>query len=292
MVIKSKLKFFSFLLVIFLLNCNSNLKYANHNSYEQILEKFQNPQSESVFVTAHRAVHINYPGNSIAAINEAIQIGVDIIEIDIRQTKDSVLVLMHDEEISKLTNGKGFIHEMMYSEIKNINLNIKSREDTIIHFIPTLKEVFEITKKKIFIDLDIKNAPVNNLLKLIHETGMQEQVIIFESDFTYLDNVIAIDSTIMIMPRAHSFDEFEGIINRYHPFAIHIDLDFLNDKTVNLADSSDVFVFVKSLGWPDIKAWFGLSKFVFGLMVKNGADIIQTDQPYLLINYLRKEYNK
>src|SRR5215218_7165785 len=59
-----------------------------------------------VLVAAHRAAHAKYPENSIDAIREAVRLNVDIIEIDVKVSKDGVPFLMHDRTMDRTTNGK------------------------------------------------------------------------------------------------------------------------------------------------------------------------------------------
>src|SRR4051794_15925342 len=58
---------------------------------------------EHVMIAAHRSAHLVHPENSLAAIRDAIEIGADIIELDVRKTKDGVYVLLHDENIDRTT---------------------------------------------------------------------------------------------------------------------------------------------------------------------------------------------
>ena len=69
-------------------------------------------------VIAHRGDHTDVPENTIAAFKNGIKNGVDYVEIDLRTTKDSVLVIMHDATVDRMTSGKGKVSELLYSEIQ------------------------------------------------------------------------------------------------------------------------------------------------------------------------------
>ena len=60
---------------------------------DKLLRELRNPKSEYVFVVAHRADWRNFPENSLEAIESAIQMGVDIVELDIHRTADGELVV-------------------------------------------------------------------------------------------------------------------------------------------------------------------------------------------------------
>lgn len=86
------------------------------------MAEIHNSQSKYVVVASHRGDWRNYPENSIGAIESAIRMGVDIVEIDLKLTKDSVLVLSHDKTCNRMTTGKGDISTMTYDSLKTFNL--------------------------------------------------------------------------------------------------------------------------------------------------------------------------
>ena len=79
-------------------------KYAN--KAEKVVAEMHDPNSKYVVVVAHRGDWRNYPENSIPAIESVIRMGVDIVEIDLKMTSDSVLVLSHDATANRTTTGK------------------------------------------------------------------------------------------------------------------------------------------------------------------------------------------
>lgn len=101
----------------------------------------QGIQDSMIMVVAHRGVHNHFPENSFPAIREAVEKGIDVVEIDIRHTKDSVLVLMHDKTINRTTNGHGLVENYTLAELKKFRLRntdgTPSKEQ-----IPVLEEIF------------------------------------------------------------------------------------------------------------------------------------------------------
>ncbi|MDT7828799.1 glycerophosphodiester phosphodiesterase family protein [Pricia sp. S334] len=67
---------------------------------------------EIIMVAAHRAAHQRHPENSLAAVQESIRLGIDIIEIDLRMSKDGKFVLMHDSTVDRTTNGTGSVSDL------------------------------------------------------------------------------------------------------------------------------------------------------------------------------------
>lgn len=83
--------------------------------------------AETVFaqnpvIIAHRGASAYAPENTLSAFEKAIEMKAAIIETDVHQTKDSVLVLMHDETVDRTTDGKGRIKDMLYADFKKLNI--------------------------------------------------------------------------------------------------------------------------------------------------------------------------
>lgn len=73
---------------------------------------------------AHRGDWRNFPENSLEAIDNAVKMGVDIVELDVQRTKDGVLILMHDRTLDRTTTGKGYIAETNMEDIRKLNLKM------------------------------------------------------------------------------------------------------------------------------------------------------------------------
>jgi glycerophosphoryl diester phosphodiesterase len=81
---------------------------------EQLRSDLEKGSVNKVFVVAHRAAWKKAPENSRLSVEHAIDMGADIVEIDVRRTKDGVFVLTHDETIDRITNGKGNVSAFTY----------------------------------------------------------------------------------------------------------------------------------------------------------------------------------
>lgn len=273
------------LIALLFINCNSSGIKTNPSDLNQILLTFHNSSSEKILVVAHRAMHTKYPENSLAAFQHSIDSGVDMIETDIRTTKDGKLVLMHDGTIDRTTNGEGKLTDFTFTELQKLDLD-KESDDTNNHKVPLAEDALNMAHGKIMVDLDIKDVYVKHLVDLVHRTHMEKQVLFFDSDFAVLDSVLLLDSTLMLMPRAHSLEEVKMIIKKYHPPVIHIDPSFFTEEVVSTIKASGARVWINALGFADAKALIGLVDTAFSPLVEGGANIIQTDYPLTLQEYL------
>ncbi len=281
------LLFFTFVSSLFF-SCNNSEIVTSTGNLNQILAEFHNTSSQKVLIAAHRASNRKFPENSLAAIQHSIETGVDIIEIDIRTTKDGKLVLMHDGTIDRTTNSEGELKNFSYAELLKLELD-KASDDTLIHRIPLAEEALKLAKGKIMIDLDIKEVYIKDLVELVHKTQTGKQALFFDSSFEILDSVLILDSTLMIMPRAHSLKDVKIIMNKYHPPVIHIDPDFYTKEVVNTIKNGGAKIWINALAFPDIKAYIGLVDFGYSPLIEGGANIIQTDLPLTLHQFLKEK---
>ncbi len=255
-------------------------------TFEESLSLLHDEQSPKVLVTAHRARHTKYPENSLAAIRHSIEGGVDIIEIDVRTTKDGRMVLMHDSDIERTTNGQGKVKEMTWAELQRYRLK-GSGSGTDTCRIPLLEDALRLARGKILVDLDMKGVYVKSLVAVVKRTGTEKQVLFFDSDFGVLDSVLMLDSSLLIMPRAHDTAELRQIIDRYDAEVIHIDDSFFTPDVVTAIKNDGARVWINALGKPDVMAVAGVIK-GYRKLVEGGAGIIQSDRPVLLNEYLTK----
>src|SRR5579871_1635952 len=78
-----------------------------------------------IAVIAHRAGRGIMPENTLAAIRNAIKLGVDYVELDIRATSDGHLVIMHDSTVDRTTNGKGAVRDLDFATIESLDAGRK-----------------------------------------------------------------------------------------------------------------------------------------------------------------------
>lgn len=289
--------FFSWLLlcVPFLLN-------AQTDHAAQIRQKLLNPNLEEVLVVAHRGDWRYAPENSLAAIENAIKMGVDIVELDVAKTKDGKLILMHDNKIDRTTTGKGRVDEWTLDSLKTLKLrngcNIKTK-----HTVPTLEEALLLAKGRIMVNLD-KSYPIfDEVYEVLEKTGTTDLVIMkgrtssqqLKDEFgKYLDKVIFMPIVDLDKPAAVS--QIEAYMRELKPAAF--ELLYTSDESETPKQVAAMLK-GKSLIWYNT-LWVNMSgphdddqalddpDASYGYLIRNlDARIIQTDRPGYLIEYLK-----
>ena len=299
-------KLFILLVAAAACGCSTPTTTPTGTRTERILSILHNPESDQVLVASHRGDWRNYPENSLAAIESVIRMGVDIMELDLKLTKDSVLVLCHDHTINRTTNGKGRVCDITYDSIAKCVLNSGHGVKTA-HKMPTLREALEVCKDRIVVNIDQGYEYYDLALALGEELGVTDQLLIkgkrstevVENKFAeYEHNMMYMPIIDILKPQGQAlFAEYmdKGIV----PLAYEV---CWNEYTPEVEDcmqkvlASGSKLWVNSLwsslcgGLEDDLAWDTQDpEAVYGKLLDMGATLIQTDRPEFLISYLRSK---
>ena len=272
---------------------------------EQIRADLLNPDCQRVLVASHRADWRGWPENSMPAIESAINMGVDIVELDLQCTADSQLIVMHDSKINRTTTGKGLVAEMTLDSIRTFRLkngvNIRTR-----HEIPTLREVLLLCKGRVLINLDKADRYFDLVVPLLQETGTTRQIIMKgrkPADEVralygqYLDEVIYMP--IVDMNDSASVQLFSAHLDS-QPCAF--ELCWRTDdgyvREASKMAKGKALLWVNCLwdtlcgGHEDDEAYKDPDAHYGYLIDSLGFRIIQTDRPEYLINYLQSKHKR
>lgn len=107
-------------------------------------------------VIAHRGNSGPAPENTLAAIESAITLRVDMIEVDIRMTGDGVPILMHSETVDNTTSGTGLVSDLTWDEIKDLDAGSWRGLEFAGETVHSLGEILELTAGRVALNLDIK----------------------------------------------------------------------------------------------------------------------------------------
>ncbi|MCP4264179.1 MAG: hypothetical protein GY777_01145 [Candidatus Brocadiaceae bacterium] len=134
--------------------------------------------SRDIMVIARHGSLENTPENTFAAFERTSNIGVRGLEVDVRRTKDNQLVLMTDDTISRTTNGKGYVNQLLYDEIKLYDAGSWKSEEFAGEKVPLLSEVLQFAKdRKLKLILNIKEYGIEQLtLSIIEQFDMFDHV--------------------------------------------------------------------------------------------------------------------
>ncbi|WP_053404486.1 glycerophosphodiester phosphodiesterase family protein [Persicobacter sp. CCB-QB2] len=256
-----------------------NQKPVCEQGLDQVREIFGNPEGR-VLVAAHRGDHMEMPENSLPSFEHSVKYGTDIIELDIRNSKEDSLMVIHDGTVNRTTNGEGKVSEMSYEQLRALKLIDEFTGKNTDLYIPTLYESLKAMKGKIVIDLDIKCDNIEAIHATVGALEMFDQCLFF-CDEADMDYVLGRTPEALVMPRARSMESLEHLMEKYNPAIIHIDdSNFEVSEAVRYIKSmrADCRVWANALGKYDRAAIEGNDAGILKLM-EQGIDVVQTDLP-------------
>jgi glycerophosphoryl diester phosphodiesterase len=139
-------------------------------------------------VIAHRGGRRWAPENTLIAFQKSIELGCDGIELDVQRCASGELVVIHDHELSRTTNGIGLVKDATLPELKRLSAGAWFDKEFATERIPTLEEVLSLVSGKLLINIEIKNAPVSyddieaDLISVLEGYEFRERLIISSFD--------------------------------------------------------------------------------------------------------------
>lgn len=269
---------------------------------EQLSALFSSASESNVVVVAHRGCWDDAPENSIAAILACIELGVPVVELDVRRTADGVLVLLHDETIDRTTNGSGAIAALTYEQASHFLLRSRDGRDnpgTTSFRIPTFEEAMLTANGKILVNIDAKEDVYDQAFEILNRTATTDQVImkrrVRPGDIA-LTTVAPFDRLIA-MPVIFQTDDPDlvGVTQQLSGDPDAIELIFstveYGREAAELAHANNVAAWVNTLGdWSSAGLYdepaLENPEAIWGSLIDMGYSIIQTDEPGALIAYL------
>lgn len=113
-------------------------------------------RQEKVEVTAHRGASHVAPENTLSAVRAAIDARADWAEIDVQETKDGVVVVLHDQDLMRLAGDPRRIADMTYEEARQLDVGMKFDAKFAGERLPTLKETIDLARGKILLNIELK----------------------------------------------------------------------------------------------------------------------------------------
>ena len=301
-------------------SCSQEASKPYANRAEAIAAQIHNPDSKYVVVACHRGDWRNFPENSIPAIESIIRMGADIMELDLKMTKDSVLVLSHDGTVTRCTNfssvfknepGKSArVKDLTLEEIKRLSLKRAHNIAIDTLHMPTLREALLCCKDRICVNVDQGYEFYDEVLAVTEELGVTDQILI--KGKKPIEVVAAHEAkyphNMMYMPivdiqRPSGIELFNSYLEQgVVPLAYEVCWQNNNDTAFDdacrkiLDQGSKIWV---NTIWASLCGGYGNDDDaayvaadpgdVYQQYLDKGVSMIQTDRPELLIGWLTKK---
>lgn len=294
------------LALVVLTGCSGEARQsaAPENRAEGLRARLLAGDTTAVFVVAHRGDWRYAPENSIAAIEHSIAVGVDVVELDLQLTRDSVLIVMHDATLNRTTTGKGRVADWTLDSIRTLKLKngcgIRTK-----HAVPTLEEALLAAKGRVLVNLDKADRYFDLVAPVLERTGTTRQIVMKGSKPAdevlalygkYLDEVIYMP--IVNLDSENAAELMQDYISDLKPAAYELLYAQAEDTAMPLRMRDTLrgqaLIWYNTLwdtvcGGHDDDLSLEDPDAAFGYLIDTlGARIIQTDRAEHLLSYLRQ----
>ena len=228
------------------------------------------------WVIGHRGCAYE-PENTIRAINRAIELGVDAVEIDVHFSKDNELVVIHDERLDRTTNGKGMVKDFTLEELRRLDAGKGEK-------IPTLQEVIDTCRGKVQLLIELKAlGSEGEILKKVEDNRFKDDVYIISFWHQMIKQTKELDKGIKT-----------GILFVGHPVnpphlakdaqanALVMNYKFISKDLVRDAHKNNLKVFV----------WNVDTQYETKEMLNLGVDGIASNKPDIVLNCINNQTHR
>ena len=236
-----------------------------------------------MLICGHRGSPSNSPENTLASFKIAIDAGVDMLEFDVHKCKSGEIVVIHDKDISRTTNGFGKIADLTYNELQEFDAGNGEK-------IPLLQEVIELCEKNNIIALiEIKAGdaaiPIAEFIKNHVASGKNtyDKLVVISFQPEILLDVKSIDLNIKIglTFKDIKIDILEKTIEKLQPYSVNPCIDSVTKEMVDIARKNGLRTF----------SWTVNSISQYQKARALGADAIMSDFPEMMIDLVKTTQN-
>jgi glycerophosphoryl diester phosphodiesterase len=242
-----------------------------------------------VRVIAHRGFSGAAPENTLIAFKKALELGVDMIELDVRLCEGGEVVVIHDDTANRTTNGKGKVAEYTLKELKRLDAGSFFGPQFFGERIPTLKEVLQLTQGGVPLNIELKKGDesrytiidlADRAFEEVEKMGLLNQVVFASFEFSAIKRIRERNPHIPVALNFGKEWNFPGEMTGAESIPIlSCRARVLNPYNIARAHKQGIEVFAWTLNKEEEMEEF----------LRLGVDGIITDYPDRLIKLLRKK---
>jgi glycerophosphoryl diester phosphodiesterase len=248
------------------------------------LNVFAGEPSERVVVIAHRANHEAAHENTLEAIRNAISIGADSVELDVRRTKDGRHVLMHDRTVQRMTGASGSVNTLTLAEIRALNVSDPTRPNLPASKVPTFEEALDEIGSNIGLYLDFKDGDPTVLAAELRKRDQIKRTVVYlgvDQMEAWKKAQSGIRFIVSIPGKNLTPERIKSFLKLYPDVVLDGPITEYNSELVRVAHT------MRAKVWPDIQNP-AENEDQWSRALRMGVDGLQTDHPSALLAFLKK----
>ncbi len=243
----------------------------------------------NIMKVAHRGVKVRAPENTLPAIQKAIDMGYDYVEVDLRYSRDGAPVLFHDLRLSPKTNGFGFVAWRKFTALKKLDAGSWFSDEFKGTRIPTFEECLKSMQGRINLYLDQKESPKPELFQLLNKYGFsRDKLVVVGFLKRYQRKFAKHYPNAPVMPWLSNAAEVEKVLEKFPTArAFNTSCKSLTRDMVIEAHRHGVMIFTNVLRVKRSKERDCMRR-----TIELGADAVQFDHPDVLFPLLEEMRRK
>jgi glycerophosphoryl diester phosphodiesterase len=241
--------------------------------------------AHSFAVIAHRGDRFAAHENTLTALRQAAEAGIDYVEIDVRRTADGHYVLMHDSSVDRMTDGQGKVSELSLEQIRALKVRDKKRPEIAVDRVPTFEEALAAIKGRVHMYLDFKAGDRAVVTKMIRDAGVSRQILIYDEVESVAEwRRVAPELPLIVSPpeTLKTAAELLKFIKESGVEVLDGSWEFYSREMVEAAQAAGTRV------WPDIQDGQEDAEY-FAKVIARGFSGAQSDHPRDFIAWLQKQ---
>ena len=238
---------------------------------------YPSQQKSILQISAHRGNASSAPENTLAAFKNALQAGAHFIEVDVRTTNDGVLMIMHDANVERTTNGKGAFKLYDAAYLKTLSAGKGFTSVFENEKIPTLEETCQLIsewnasrQQKTYLYIDAKDVEPQPLVAILKKYGLDGNAVYYGSD-DFLWRLTSVFEGAKLLPALKNKTDIMAKFNKLKPYAFDASWLSLTKEMVDEIHRLGVKVFTDLLGPLETEINYIKAR-------EMGVDLIQTDR--------------
>ena len=242
------------------------------------MERFRAKESPAVGIAVHRAANEFAPENTLSAMQLALELGVDYIEMDVRQTKDGISVLLHDGNLDRTTNGKGPVNKMNYKEVRALSAGSWFDPFFVTEQVPTLEEACKLladhnqkNRHKTYFYVDCKEINAKVLIDNLKKYNLLDESVFYLNSTDQIGQIRALAPKARMMPGLGNANDLDKMIDKYHPYALDTNWKELTKELIDKAHAKGVKIFSDGFGKD-------MTPESYAKAIQAGIDVISTNK--------------
>ena len=204
-------------------------------------------EDNMVLKIGHRGAAGYEPENTLLSFKKALELNVDMVELDVQACKSGQLMVIHDLKVDRTTNGTGYVCDKTFDELRTFDAGKHQS-------IPTLQEVLDLIDKNMKVNIEIKSEGIartifNVIDEYVNQKGWNWEDFLVASfnhyelqEFSQLTTQVKTGTIIAGIPIGYS-----KCADELNSYSVHTSKEFLNQALVDDAHKRGLKVYAYTL---------------------------------------------